>query len=59
MCAVAQKMLFRVDKELFATKREAVSYAKTASLVYGLTRFVVWYDGFAVATAYQGKEVGD
>lgn len=54
------KKHFTVDGQAmpFATKKEACSYARTASLMYGESAIVVRYDGFAVETFKQGTKAG-
>ncbi len=53
--------LFTVDNypEPFATKEQANSYAKTASMMFGKSMIVVRYDGFAVENFYQGKKTSE
>jgi len=51
------KKRFTVRSEKFATKEVACSYAKMASEFFGSGYIIVFYDGFAIESYYQGKRV--
>lgn len=51
------KKRFTVRSEKFATKEGACSYAKMASESFGSGYIIVFYDGFAIESYYQGKRV--
>ena len=45
-------------RQQFETKKEACSYAKTASLMFGKSVFTVYADALKLKEYYQGKVIG-